>query len=181
MWHSYKAKDKSLEELQQAWLRIIEVNRTNLKKYELSFLGGENTLNKNFLPFLKWLHQNFKDSITNIGFVTNGTAAIKYYKEAINYCNWITFSIHSEFINEDKFFKTVTEVNELSKKTNCSIKVNIMNEPWNQDRIPIYKNYLDAMNIANYVHPIHDFKEGKSAKPIRNQKIDFFHDKLIQK
>ena len=181
MWHSYNSEDKSLTELQRSWQRILEINHTNLKKYELSFLGGENTLNKNFLPFLRWLHAEYKDIISNIGFITNGTANIKYYTEALRYCNWITFSTHSEFINEDKFFRVVTTINELSKQTNCSIKVNIMNEPWHQDRIIKYKNYLDTMNIDNYMHPIYDFKEGKLPLPIKAQKIDFFDDNFTKK
>jgi hypothetical protein len=181
MWHSYTTPDKSLSDLQIAWKRIIEINHTTLKKYEIVFLGGENTLNKNFLPFLSWLHNEYKDLIANMGFITNGTATIKFYTEAINYCDWITFSTHSEFINEDKFFRVVTKINELSKNTNCSIKVNIMNEPWHQERIKKYKNYLDIMNIDNYMHPIYDFKEGKSPLPVQTQKIDFFHDKFIQK
>jgi pyruvate-formate lyase-activating enzyme len=181
MWHSYTAKDKSLEELKQSWLKIREVNQTDLKQYELSFLGGENTLNKNFLPFLRWLHEEHKDVIANIGFITNGTASIKYYSEALNYCNWITFSTHSEFMNEDKFFRTITKVNELARQTNCSIKVNIMDEPWHQDKIQKYKNYCDTMNIDNYLHPIRDFNEGKARLTVPIQKVDFFNDKLIQK
>ena len=179
MWHNYTAQDKSLDELQKGWLKVIEKNNSRIQKYELSFLGGENTLNKDFLPFLQWIHNNFRNIISNIGFITNGTASIKYYKEALNYCDWITFSIHSEFMNEYKFFKTVTKINELSKNTKCKIKVNIMNESWHHDRIKIYKNYLDKLNIDNYVHPIHDFHENKKTKNVPVQKIDFFHDKFI--
>lgn len=174
MWHSRDSKDKSLTELQDAWKRIISVNTSKLQKYDLSFLGGENTLNKDFLPFLKWLNENYKDILTNVGMITNGTASLKYYKELVQYCNWITFSTHSEFMNEKKFFTTILELHPISKMHNCVIRVNIMDEPWHKSKILEYKEFLDSNNIDNYIHPIHDFGEGKTPLPVKNSKIDFY-------
>lgn len=181
MWHSYTARDKSLAELQAAWCRIVEVNKSEFQKYEIVFSGGEITLNKDFLPFLKWLHSDYANVLTNLGFITNGTASLKQYSELLKYCKWITFSIHSEFIDEAKFFKKILSINELSKNTNCKIKVNIMDEPWHKDRINEYKKFLDSLNIDNYIHPIYDFKEGKTPIPIKLRQVDLNDYKFIQR
>lgn len=180
IWHSYDSTDKSLKELQSSWLRILEVNYNKYKKYEIAFLGGENTLNKDFLPFVQWLNHEYKDVITNIGFITNGTASVKYYSEILNYCSWITFSTHSEFMDEEKFFTKLLKVSELAKHAGCKIKVNIMNESWHRERIKDYKEFLDKVKIDNYIHPIHDFEEGKLPLPIKAKRINFYDSKFIQ-
>jgi organic radical activating enzyme len=174
MWHDPKAKNKSLAELQKAWIRMTEINQTKKQKYDLSFLGGENTLNKDFLPFLIWLREAYNDILENVGMITNGTANINYYKECIKYCNWITFSTHSEFMNEEKFFSIVVETNELSKLTNCHIRVNIMDEPWHKERNLEYKKFLDYCKIDNYIHPVHDFNEGKFSLPVKTNRINLY-------
>jgi pyruvate-formate lyase-activating enzyme len=181
MWHSYNSRLKPLGELQAAWLRILEVNKSKHKKYELGFLGGENTLNKDFLPFIAWLYNEHHDIIANIGFTTNGTASVKYYTEIMKYCDWITFSTHSEFINEEKFFTKIIKINKLSKSLKCNIKVNIMDEPWHRERIKEYKEFLDKLNIDNYIHPIHDFKEGKTPLPAKTKNINFYDSKFTQR
>lgn len=180
MWHSYNSKDKSLQELQASWERILEINRSKYKKYEIAFLGGENTLNKDFLPFLRWLNHKYSDVITNIGFITNGTASVKYYSEIVEYCNWITFSTHSEFMDEEKFFTKLLKVNKIAIRARCNLKVNIMNEPWHSDRIKEYKEFLDKVKIDNYIHPIHDFMEGHTPLPVKAKTINFYDSKFIQ-
>lgn len=174
MWHDLKAKDKSLSELKQGWLRIMEINKTPKQKYDISFLGGENTLNKDFLPFLIWLRENYNNIIENIGIITNGTASVDHYKEYIKYCDWITFSTHSEFMNEKKFFSTVVEIHQLAKLTNCHIKVNIMDEAWHKERNSEYKKFLDECKIDNYIHPIYDFKENKTSLRPKSKQINLY-------
>ena len=181
MWHNYTSTDKTLTELQLAWKRILEVNQTKHEKYELSFLGGENTLNKDFLLFVKWLSYNYHDMLSNMGFITNGTASVTHYNELMKYCNWITFSTHSEFMDEDKFFTKVIEINKLSKQYNCAIKVNIMDEPWHKDRINSYKEFLDKIGIDNYIHPIYNFNEGKLPLAVKSKKINFYDSKFTQR
>jgi len=180
MWHDYHGINKSLEELQSAWMKILAVNTSKIKEYEIGFLGGENILNKNFLPFLKWLNTEYKDIIKNVGFITNGTASVKYYSEIMQYCNWITFSTHSEFMDEENFFSKLLKVHALAQEHKCMIKVNIMNEPWHTDRIKDYKEFLDSKKIDNYIHPIIDY-EGKHPLPIKPKTINFYDDKFIQR
>jgi organic radical activating enzyme len=171
MWHSKNANDKTLDQLQNAWLKIIAVNKSEKQTYNISFLGGEVTLNKDFLPFLIWLQENFHSCLDNVGVVTNGTASFKYYKKLIKYCNWITFSTHSEFMKEEKFFGTLIQIAEIAKQSKCFINVNIMDEPWHKQRNTEYKKFLDNLGIESSVRPIYDFKEGKKPLPIRFKQV----------
>jgi organic radical activating enzyme len=136
-------------------------------KYNLSFLGGEPTLNKNFLPFLKWLHECFAQHLGNVGVITNGTASLEYYKEMINYCDWITFSTHSEFMKEKKFFNLVVNLHQIAQSHKCLVSVNIMDESWHQSRNKQYKTFLEKHGIVSYTHPIKDFGQGKKQFPIK--------------
>jgi organic radical activating enzyme len=172
-WHDDSSPHLTLKQLIQAWEKIVQLNPTDTK-YDLSFLGGEPTLNKDFLPFLKWLHTNFKDNLINVGLITNGTASSSYYQKIVMYCNWITFSTHSEFMNEQKFFKNVLDANISSKKYKCMVNVNIMNESWHQHRNAQYKDFLDQNGISNYIHPIIDTGKNQPHFPVRvTNKIDF--------
>lgn len=173
-WHDKTSSDWSLDKLQAAWKKILASNPNKDAKYHLCILGGEPTLNKDFLPFLKWLTLNFQPMLSNVGVITNGTASLKYYEEMVNYCTWITFSTHSEFMNEKKFFNTVININQLAKSKNCLINVNIMDEPWHRDRNKEYQKFLNHHGVTNYVHSIVDYQENKPQFPVKvTNRMDF--------
>jgi organic radical activating enzyme len=173
-WHDKTSKNHSMEKLQAAWNRILSASPEKDIKYNLSFLGGEPTLNKNFLPFLKWLHECFGHNLENVGVVTNGTASLEYYKELINYCDWIVFSTHSEFMKEKKFFNTVLNLHQIAESHKCLVSVNIMDEPWHQVRNEQYKTFLKKHGIFSRVRPISDFGEGRKQFPIKiTNQMDF--------
>jgi MoaA/NifB/PqqE/SkfB family radical SAM enzyme len=150
-YHNLNDKDLTLEELQQQWHTILSKTQKRNLKYKLAFTGGEVTVNKNFLPFLHWLDTNFKEYFFEVGFTSNGSANKQYYLDAlsIDIVSFISFSTHSEFFNESKFFETVIAVNELSNSLNKSIHVNIMDEFWHADKSKIYCEFLNNNNI-NY-------------------------------
>jgi MoaA/NifB/PqqE/SkfB family radical SAM enzyme len=162
--HNTTDKDLTLAEFQIRWQKIVEKTQHTKLKYKLSFTGGEVTINKNFLPFLKWLDDNYKEQIGDCGFTTNGSASKKYYLDAIDIgiINFISFSTHSEFFNEKKFFDTVIEVNKKSRRLKKSIHVNVMDEFWNQDKSKIYSDFLtkqkinNSINVIYYAHKIRD-------------------------
>lgn len=164
IYHNTTDKDLTLEELQTTWQMIVYKTRHSDLKYKLTFTGGEVSVNKNFLPFLKWLDNNFRDQISECGFTTNGSASKKYYLEAIriSIVSFISFSTHSEFFNEQKFFNTVIEVNKASNNLNKSIHVNIMDEFWNKEKSKIYCDFLtqkginNSINVIYYSHKIRD-------------------------
>jgi len=146
-WHNLDSNTKSLGELQKCWLEIYNKTKHRNLKYKIGLTGGEVTLNHDLLDFLKWLEQNYKDYIQSIGIVTNGTASQKLYADLVKYLNWISFSTHSEFFNEEKFFQNVVSVKQIIENTNKTVHVNIMDEPWHLQRIEIYKRFLTKLNI----------------------------------
>jgi MoaA/NifB/PqqE/SkfB family radical SAM enzyme len=170
-WHSKPEEEPvSLETMKSAWKKIIKATEGHqFKTYDICLQGGEPTINKDFLPFVTWLDENYSDRISNIGSITNGTASVSYYKKLIKRLNWVTFSVHTEFMNEKKFFDTVLKVDRLSKLNNkrCLVNVNIMNELWNLERVKKYQSFLNKHDILNYLHPIHDFRENKKQYPIK--------------
>lgn len=152
-WHNDTGQHHSLESLQAAWHEIESKSSYLRLPYKISFTGGELTTNRNFLPFVIWLRQNHSDKIFSLLLTTNGSASYNVYQKLFTAIDNISFSLHSEHIDEDKFFSTVIELqkNLLPGKF---LHVNIMNEFWNQARIPLYQDLLSRHRISHSVNEI---------------------------
>jgi MoaA/NifB/PqqE/SkfB family radical SAM enzyme len=151
--HDNTSSSLSLDKLKQYWNSIYsKSNHTNLK-YKISFTGGEVTINKNFKDFVQWLRTEYGDSIFQILLTTNGSASTLYYQQLYDYVDNISFSFHSEHANESEFFDTIVKLKQ-TIPTNKFIHVNIMNEHWNQDRIPLYLEILKKHNVSHSVNEI---------------------------
>ena len=154
--HNTTDSDSSFKELQNKWLNIFSKTQPRQLKYKIAFTGGEVTVNKSFLPFLQWLDRNYQEYISEIGFTTNGSANKKYYSDAlaINSVTFISFSTHSEFFNEKKFFDTVISVHKRSLELKKSIHVNIMDEYWNKEKSTAYSDFLTNRKINNSINKL---------------------------
>lgn len=150
-WHNNNGAHHSLEQMKAAWLSIFSKTQHINLPYKISFTGGEITTNKDFLPFVEWLRSEFGDKIFMLLMTTNGSASYRYYSQLSEVIDNISFSVHSEHINEKKFFNTVVRLNNLNK---CFVHVNIMNEHWNQDRIPLYTKWLDQHAISYSINTV---------------------------
>jgi pyruvate-formate lyase-activating enzyme len=153
LWHDNTSSFKSLEELQSAWCDIFDKTKNLKLPYKISFTGGELTANKNFLPFVTWLRDNYSEHLFKLLVTTNGSASTRYYKKMFNSVDNITFSVHTEHVNEQKFFEMIVELHKALPKDK-HLHVAIMNEYWNQDRIPLYTKLLDEHNISHGVNEI---------------------------
>lgn len=166
--HDSTSRPHDLDQMQQAWKNIFEKTKHKKLPYKISFTGGEVTANRNFLPMVRWLRNNYNE-IEMILITTNGSASKRYYMDLSKHVESISFSTHSEFIDEAKFFDTVLTVDRLMIRPKKSVHVNIMNEYWNQERIEIYKAWLNTHNISHSVNLINYnratrmqvFKQGK--------------------
>lgn len=152
-WHNNTDQHHTLEALQTAWLKIYERSRHLNLPYKISFTGGEVTSNKNFLPFVKWLRLNYNEHIFQLLITTNGSATFNYYAKLFEVIDNISFSVHSEHINEKRFFDTIIKLHTLIDSSRF-LHVNIMNEFWNQDRIKKYKEILDNHSISYNINEI---------------------------
>lgn len=152
-FHNNVDKSHSKEKLIKAWQSIYEQTSLKKLKYKISFTGGEVSANKNFLPFVEWLTSNYKDVIFKILVTTNGSASYRYYYDLFKLVDNISFSTHSEHINEQKFFNTIIKLKN-SITPDKFIHVNIMNEFWNTDRINEYVKICNQNKISYTINEI---------------------------
>ena len=170
MWHNDTDKHKSLDELKANWESIYNQASARNLKFKISFTGGEVTGNKAFYPFVKWLRENYGHTIKQILLTTNGSATYNYYLKLFDVVDNISFSTHSEHINEKKFFDTVIKLHK-NIAPEKFIHVNIMNENWNTDRIKLYTTLLGQHNISHNVNEI-DYSKKTREIPIMKGKLN---------
>lgn len=151
--HDTTSRPHDLETLQQAWSNIYRDTRYVGMPYKISFTGGEVTANKSFLPFTEWLRSNYPE-VAMILITTNGSASVRYYTRISALVDSISFSTHSEFMDEAEFFSKVRHVNAIMQRPAKSVHVNIMDEPWNQHRIPLYRDFCDRHGISFSINKI---------------------------
>ena len=170
-YHNDTDTAHSLDQLQQAWVSLHSQVSQRKLKYKIGFSGGEPTVNKNFLPFVKWLRSNYANDITKILVTTNGSANLRYYQTLYKYVDNISFSTHSEHMDETKFFDMIVALkNKITPDK--FLHVNIMNEFWNQDRIEYYKKILTENSISYTLNEI-DYSYKTRNIPIFKGKLNF--------
>lgn len=151
--HDDHSQPHDFDLMKKAWQNIHVNTRDCGLPYKISITGGEPTANKNFLPFIQWLRSKYND-IGMVLLTTNGSASVNYYKKLCEIVEAISFSTHSEHMDEQDFFSKVELLDKLLIRPKKSLHVNIMNEPWNQDRIKIYQQWLDHRGISNSINDI---------------------------
>lgn len=166
--HDKTSDHHDLQTLQRTWHQIIQHTQHLGLPYKISFTGGEVTTNRDFLPLIEWIKT--QPYHTQFFLTTNGSASVNYYRRLATAVNGISMSTHSEFMDEKKFFCTAREINEIMIRPEKSLHVNIMDEHWNQDRIPLYKKFCEdhaisfSLNTVNYGNQIrnHVLNQGKA-------------------
>ena len=168
--HDDHSKHYSLATMQQAWKSIYDKTHTRNLQYKIGFTGGELTTNKYFLPFVSWLRLEYGQDIYKLLVATNGSATYKYYLKMFEYMDNISFSVHSEHINEKKFFDMIIRLQQ-NIPANRFIQVVVMDEFWNQDRIPAYVKILEENKIGYTVNKI-DYNQQTRIIPIFKGKLN---------
>lgn len=151
--HDSTSKHPDLTDLKQAWDNFYENTRDQQQPYKVSFTGGEVTANRSFLPLVEYI-RNGNFNIGQLLITTNGSASEKYYTRLAALVDAISFSTHSEFFNEQEFFNKVEQINTIMIRPQKSVHVNIMDESWNQHRIPVYQAWLEQRGISHSVNTI---------------------------
>lgn len=140
-WHSYDGKLYTIEELQNTWIDIFNKTSHLGLKYKISFSGGEATIQKSFPPFLDWLRTNYGEHIAKLLLTSNGSASYNYYIRILELIDNLSITIHSEYVKETDYFKKIIDLKRNLPKDKF-LHINIMNEPWNQERIKYYEKIL---------------------------------------
>ena len=169
-WHDNTSKHYDLETMQQAWTNLFEKTKHHGLPYKISFTGGEPTTNKNFLPFVQWLRTEFNPHLFKVLLSTNGSASYRYYREMFEYIDNITFSTHSEHMDEQRFFDTVIQLRK-NIAPNRFVQVAVMEESWNQQRIEHYIKLLELNDISYTVNRI-DYSVKTRDVPVMKGKLN---------
>lgn len=153
--HNDDGSMHSLADLQKYWQQIYDKTRHQNKRYKFSFTGGEVTINRDFLPFVQWLRQNYGEIVDTMGMTTNGSASLNYYRRAFEHLNFISFSTHTEHMDEDRFWATALELSKLAREGHKrTFMVNIMQEYWAHDQINRWVGFCEQNNIYHSVNPV---------------------------
>ena len=168
--HDNYSKHVSLDLLKQRWQSIFSKTAHKNLPYKISFTGGEVTVNKSFLPLLRWMRENYQDNIAKILVTSNGSASLNYYTKLYTLIDNLSLSFHSEHADEQKFFDLAIELHQ-NLLPGKHLHVNIMDESWNQDRIKLYQKILDQHSISNVVNNI-DYSMQTRSIPIIKGKFN---------
>jgi len=164
-WHDSTSKHPDLDNLKQVWDNFYENTRAQQQPYKVSFTGGEVTANRSFLPLVEYI-RNGNFNIGQLLVTTNGSASEKYYTKLAASVDAISFSTHSEFFDEQEFFNKVEKINAIMVRPQKSVHVNIMDESWNQHRIPVYQSWLTQRGISHSVNTV-DYTNQIRSMPVQ--------------
>lgn len=145
--HNNTDPHKSLEELMRATSLIEE---KFIKGNPVNFIisGGEPTVNKDFLDWLRYLNA----CRHHVSLHSNGSRLPDYYREIIHYGD-LNLSVHFEFYNREKFVKVVEAIADEKANNGASghLEVKFMMAPHNRDEtlsleaqlkdLPYFKEY----------------------------------------
>jgi molybdenum cofactor biosynthesis enzyme MoaA len=157
-WHNDHSQHHDLDTMKRAWEIVYAKTHKQNRKYKIGFTGGEMTTNKHFLPFVSWLRTEYGQHIDRLILPTNGSASYKYYLKVFEHIDNIAFSVHSEHINEKKFFDMMIQLKQ-NLPVGRFMQVVIMDEFWNQDRIPSYVKILQEHDISYTVNKVDYFHQ----------------------
>lgn len=166
--HDNTSRYPNLALLQQRWQSIYSKTSSKNLPYKISFTGGEVSSNKSFLPLLEWLHNNYRNNIFKILVTSNGSASLRYYTRLFELVDNLSLSFHSEHADENKFFSQVIALHK-NLSPGKHLHVNIMDESWNQSRIPLYTDLLSKHNISHNINKI-DYSKATRIEPIMKGK-----------
>ena len=171
-FHDKTSPHRSFGELRGIWTKIRQAMAPRDLVATIEFTGGEATLNPDFLGFVRFLHQKQRPWLRQMGMTSNGSATLEYYEELTNYVDWLTFSTHFEWWDENRFMTTLLDLKRSLTQRGRSwvINVNLMYEEWNAPEIQKIKQILDAEHIQStpiYIYNIHGSKgiANKSSTP----------------
>lgn len=151
--HDNHSPHPDLEKLKQVWDNFYTKTKHIGLPYKLSFTGGEVTANKSFLPLIEYL-RNSDFNIGQLLVTTNGSASNAYYLRLAKFVDAISFSTHTEFWNESKFFDNVIAVNQVMIRPQKSVHVNIMDEPEARHRFAEFETLLTKNNVSYSINQI---------------------------
>ena len=185
--HDNFSPHASLDDLKKSTKFLFEyvdtyMEKRTMKSVNISFTGGEPTVNPNFINFVKYLKQeynkNYKDKWEcNFALTSNGAMSAKIAQAVIDNLEHITVSYHAE--SDDKLKKQVRDrikqfANE-SLKSNFSLMVNVMFHAAYFDECKELCDLLHQNNIQYVPRVIGEEPESRStfAHDYTDEQLDY--------
>jgi pyruvate-formate lyase-activating enzyme len=166
--HNNTERHKSLDELMAA-THLLEEKFIRGDSVNFIISGGEPTVNKNFLPWLRYLNSRKH----HVSLHSNGSRTPDYYREIIHYGN-LNLSVHFEFYDRTKFVnvvKAVTEEKVMLRNINVGhLEVKFMMPPHcREEALSLEEELRKIPEFTNYctwaIVPIRGGMDNKYAKP----------------
>ena len=172
-FHDRVSPHRSFDELRDVWSNVERQIVPRNMAAAIEFTGGEPTLNPDFLDLVRWLDVTQRPALRWMGTTTNGTESLQYYEQLTEHLDWISFSTHFEWWDENEFMTTLLDLKRAFAKRGRQpdLNVNLMYETWSLELVEKIKAILAAENIKNL--PLMVFNEYGS-KGIRNKKSQPF-------
>ena len=171
-FHDRVSPHRSYGELRAIWANIRQAMAPRDLVAAIEFTGGEPTLNPDFLEFVRYLNQSQRPWLRWMGMTSNGTAGLEYYQQICEHLDWICFSTHFEWWDENRFMTMLLDLKRslAGKGRDTMLSVNLMYEEWNAPHIRKIDNILKAENIRStplYIYNIYGSKgiTNKSSTP----------------
>ena len=144
--HNNTDPHKTYEELLTA-TKLIEEKFTHGEPVNFIISGGEPTVNKHFLDWLRYLHSCGH----HVSLHSNGSRLPDYYKEIIHYGD-LNLSVHFEFYDRQKFVKVVSAIVEekVASRDAGHLEVKFMMAPHNKE---------ETLSLEEELKSIPNFKE----------------------
>jgi MoaA/NifB/PqqE/SkfB family radical SAM enzyme len=149
--------------------KLIEEKFTKGQPVNFIISGGEPTVNKNFLPWLRYLHSCGH----HVSLHSNGSRLPDYYREIIYYGD-LNLSVHFEFYDRSKFVKVVQAIVEekvaRSNKNIGHLEVKFMMAPHNREETLSLEQELKAIphftEVCTWaIVPIRGSLDNKNSEP----------------
>lgn len=170
--HDNFSKHASLEELIDTtkflfeYIQTISEHRIN-QDFNVSFTGGEPTVNPNFIDFAKYIKTEYRNRFSNsfnlkLDLTTNGAMGDRMAESVVENFDYVTVSYHAE---ADKKLKAqVVEKIKYFHNSNISLKVNVMFHAQHFDECKDLCNTLDALGVKFIPRLIGDDPDSKSSQ-----------------
>ena len=139
--HNNTDRHKTLEELMGA-TSLIEEKFTKGQAVNFIISGGEPTVNKDFLDWLRYLNVMGH----HVSLHSNGSRLPDYYREVIHYGD-LNLSVHFEFYDREKFVKVVAAIVDEKANNGGSghLEIKFMMAPHNREETLILEQELKEL------------------------------------
>ena len=111
----------------------LYMQHRSFKEANISFTGGEPTVNPNFIPFIKYLKEQYYEKYqrkwrAGFALTSNGAMSAKMADAVMEHLDHITVSYHTEADERTKkqVIQRIEQFSQYGPERNCTVSINVM-------------------------------------------------------